>query len=308
MAIVIIRQDSKIEEWKKALSSFAPEVPVYSYLESHPKAQITMALVWKHPKGSLLQYPNLACIASSGAGVDFIWEDEIPKNIPVTRVIDPMLSQDMSSFILALIYNHLKGLNTYKFNELQQQWKPIQQLRKTAVKVGIMGMGQLGTHTALRLYQAGFSVQGWATSEKNIAEIKTFKGKAELSSFLATSTILVCLLPLTSATKGILNEALFSMLPKGAFIINVARGGHLVDQDLLSAINSGHLSGAALDVFNQEPLEEGHPFWNHPKIHITPHIASVSDTASVVPQIIKNYNKLRVKKPLENVVSVKKEY
>ncbi len=135
-----------------------------------------------------------------------------------------------------------------------------------------------------------------------------FSGEDELAIFLDTTDILVCLLPLTPETTGILNHNVFRKLPKNAYIINVARGGHLVDEDLLQALDSGHLSGACLDVYHQEPLPTSHPFWKHPKIHMTPHYASVSDTASVLPQILENYERLRKDKPLLNKVDTKKGY
>ena len=309
MGIVIIRQDNKIDVWKNAILANAPKTRVYSYLEEHPKDKITMALVWKHPKGILNRYPHLKCIASSGAGVDFIFNDpDGPKHIPITRVVDPMLANDMSEFIIALVFNHLKNLNLYKADQLSHNWIPKNYVRIKDVIIGIMGMGELGNHVAKSLRHIGFKVQGWANSSKTMAGIKTFVGQKELPPFLCTTNILICLLPLTERTSGILDKQLFKQLPQGAFIINVARGGHMVDSDLLEFLEKGHLSGAGLDVFHEEPLPKGHPFWNHPKIHITPHIASVTDIASVVPQILENYERLQNGQPLLHQVSFQKGY
>ncbi len=309
MAIVIIRQDGKIDLWKGALKDRNPEVAVYSYLEEHPKEAITMAVIWKHPKGSLSHYPNLKCIASAGAGVDYIFEDtKVPKDVPITRIVDPYLASDMSEHVLAVILAELKNFNIYKLQQVDSHWSPIEYRRIKDVKVGIMGLGELGSLSATDLMKFGFSVQGWSRGKKTIKGVRTFYGSEEFDSFLESTQILVCLLPLTPETEGILNSELFSKLPNGCYIINVARGGHLVDEDLLKALDNGHLSGACLDVYHQEPLPSDHPFWNHPKIFMTPHYASVSDTNSVVPQILENYERLRHGENLLNKVNRNKGY
>ena len=309
MSIVIIRQDDKINSWKAALKAAAPALKVYSYLDEHPKDEIEVALIWKHPQGSLSNYPNLKYIASSGAGVDFIFEDaSAPRNLPITRVVDTMLASDMSEYVIAVIFAYLKQLNTYKIDQLKGVWKPRAYHRISDFTVGIMGLGALGTVLAKDLITYGFKTQAWASSKKVLDSVKTFSGQKELHDFLSTTEILVCLLPLTDATAGILNQDLFKQLPKGAHIINAARGGHVQDDQLLEMIDNGHLSGASLDVFHKEPLQFDHPFWTHEKINITPHYASVSDTNSVVSQIIENYRRLKAGEPLLNLVSCEKGY
>ncbi len=309
MAIVIIRQDGKIEEWKKALKAAAPNLKVYGYLDPHLKDEIVMALVWKHPQGVLAHYKNLACIASFGAGVDFIFEDPtIDNQIPITRVIDPFLANDMSEFVIAQILAYLKNLGQYKVDQLNKEWNPVPYQRIEDVTVGIMGVGALGTVLAKDLLQLGFRVIGWANSPRAEGQFQVYAGFREVEEFLSQSSILVCLLPLTQATTGILNESLFNSLPKGAFLINAARGGHLVDQGLLRALDRGQLAGACLDVFHEEPLPGDHLFWEHPKIHITPHIASVSNITSVLPQLLENYRRLQKGEVLKNLVSREKQY
>ena len=274
-----------------------------------------MALVWKHPKGSLAEYPNLKLIACNVAGVDFIFEDaDRPEDVPITRIVDSKLADDMSEHVLAVILGHLKNLELYKLQQTQKIWEPRPYRRISDFTVGIMGLGELGSVLAKDLVRFGFKVQGWSNSPKSIANVKSFYGKGEasdgkgLADFLASSEILVCLLPLTDETSGILNTSLFEQLPKNAFVINVARGGHLVDADLIQMLDSGHLSGAGLDVYHEEPLPISHPFWEHPKIHMTPHYASVSDPESVVPQIIQNYRRLQAGKPLMHEVSRDRGY
>lgn len=295
--------------WKNALLRANTELRVYSYVEAHPKEEISMALIWKHPKGTLANYPNLKCIASAGAGVDYIFEDEtVPEHIPITRVVDPFLASDMSEHVMACIYAELKNFNRYKVQQMQGLWKPTDYRRIADVTVGILGLGELGALTGRDLVQNGFAVQGWSRNKKSMDGITTFDGKEGLRDFLRKTDFLVCLLPLTPDTAGILNTALFEQLPKGAYVINVARGGHLVDEDLLANLDKGHLSGACLDVYHQEPLPTSHPFWKHPKIFMTPHYASVSDTNSVVPQIIRNYSNIMEGKELINRVSRSKGY
>ncbi len=309
MAIVVIRQDDRIDLWKNALQNAHNGIKVYSFLEDHPTEDITMAVIWKHPKGSLAKYPNLQCIASAGAGVDYIFEDDTrPKNIPITRIVDPYLASDMSEHVLAVILAHLKNLNSYKLDQMANVWVPKDYLRIKDVTVGILGLGELGALTARDLVSFNFNVQGWSRSKKEIEGVKTFYGPQGQQDFLSATDILVCLLPLTPATKGILNKELLSQLPQNAFVINVARGGHLVDEDLIALLDSDHLSGACLDVYHTEPLPATHPFWNHRKVHMTPHYASVSDTNSVIPQIIENYNRLGSAEKLQNLVDSDKGY
>ncbi|WP_423999806.1 2-hydroxyacid dehydrogenase [Maribacter sp. IgM3_T14_3] len=309
MAIVVIRQDDRIDLWKNALQNADTSVKVYSYLEDHPKEEITMAVIWKHPKGTLANYPNLKCIASAGAGVDYIFEDETrPKSIPITRIVDPFLASDMSEHVLAVVLAHLKNLNAYKLDQIANNWAPKDYLRIKDVTVGILGLGELGALTATDLTKFGFRVQGWSRSKKNIEGVTTFSGADEQQEFLKTTDVLVCLLPLTPSTEGILNKELMSQLPKNAFVINVARGGHLVDADLIELLDVEHLSGACLDVYHKEPLPKNHPFWNHKKVHMTPHYASVSDTNSVIPQLIENYYKIGSGEKLQNLVDADKGY
>ncbi|MGC1516495.1 MAG: glyoxylate/hydroxypyruvate reductase A [Maribacter sp.] len=309
MAIVVIRQDDKLELWKNALLQADAGVKVYDYLKEHPKEDITMAVIWKHPVGALSPYPNLKCIASAGAGVDYIFEDPTrPKGIPITRIVDPYLASDMSEHVVSVILAHLKNLNAYKAQQIKKVWKPMEYQRIKEVTVGILGLGELGAQTATDLISFGFQVQGWSRSKKNIPHVTSFSGKEELATFLESCNVLVCLLPLTPETEGILNKDFLSQLPKNAYLVNVARGGHLVDGDLIMLLDNGHLSGACLDVFHKEPLPKAHPFWSHEKIHMTPHYASVSDPKSVIPQLLENYRRLGKGQELQHQVDAEKGY
>jgi glyoxylate/hydroxypyruvate reductase A len=308
MALLLIRQDGKTPQWLNAFKFQDTKIECYNFNEPHPKEKITMALVWKQPHGLLGQYENLKCVASMGAGVDFIFEDPSFHNgLLMTRVVDPLLITDMEEFVMAQIYAHMKGLYQYQIQQSKSHWQQNPYLRKKDITVGIMGMGVLGSATAKALVTQGFNVFGWSNSKKQIKGITTYE-KEDLDLFLQQTNVLVCLLPLTPETNGILDLSLFSKLPKSAFIIHVARGPHLVREDLIQSIDQGHLSGAAIDVFPIEPLEENDPLWVHPNIYITPHCASISSPESVVAQIIVNYNRLMSNQPLLNQVDTAKGY
>ncbi|MGB5691966.1 MAG: glyoxylate/hydroxypyruvate reductase A [Flavobacteriaceae bacterium] len=309
MSVVIIRQDGKIDEWKFALASAAPQITFYSYLEDHPKDDIEIAMVWKHPTGIFKEYPSLKYVASFGAGVDFLLDDpEIPSHVKITRVVDPVLASDMSEFVIAALFSFMKNLTRYRTDQISKVWDPLPYKRIGDLTVGIMGMGALGSRLAADLCQIGFKVVGWSRSRKKLDAVECYTGEKQKSDFLSRSNVLVCLLPLTRETSGIIKTKLFKQLPQGAYVINVARGGHLVDQDLIDMIDHGHISGACLDVYHQEPLPEGHPFWNHPKVFMTPHVASVSDVRAVVPQLLDNYYRFKKGEPLLNEVSTLRGY
>ena len=306
MSFLIISSQRDPKAWVEALKQQDPELDLEVYPEVKDPNKVEFALSWKHPHGIFRDYPNLKVIASMGAGIDhIIGDNEIPEHIKITRVIDEQLTKDMSVFVLSLLLEHLRNLSLH---HCSKDWKPKKYLRPEEVQVGIMGMGVLGVGVAEKLIRNKFNVTGWSRTKKEILGVTTFHGDDQLDKFLGESRVLVNLLPLTSETKNILQKSLFEALPKGAYLINVARGEHLVEDDLLEMINKGHLAGAALDVFRQEPLPAGHPFWKNDRIKVTPHIASVTNPATVVPQILENYQRMKNGKELQNVVDREKEY
>ncbi len=305
MSVLVISPGRNPEVWVRELRNQHPGMKVFVYPEEHDKEEVEYAVTWKQPRGIFKNYPNLKVVASMGAGVDHITSDpEIPEDVVITRIVDKQLRVDMSVFVLALILDHLRNISEH---HCSSSWEPKKYKRIMDTRVGILGLGELGSGVAENLVMNGFQVSGWAKSAKDIDEVSTYSGD-ELNEFLDDLNVLVCLLPLTPETENILNKELFEKLPEGAYIINVARGEHLVEQDLLDMVNSGHLSGAALDVFRKEPLPEDHPFWQNEKIFVTPHIASVTDPREVVPQIIDNYNRMTEGEELRNVVTREKGY
>lgn len=309
MALSLICPTKDSRPWVAAIKAIAPELDLRVWPDDGDKADVTFTLVWAQPQGIFSQYPNLQVISSMGAGVDnLLQDDSIPSQANVVRMVDPRLVSQMGDYVLAAVLNHVRQFPDYGQYQQQQQWQPLQPRNIDDVTVGVMGVGQIGSTVATRLSQVGFQVLGWSRRAKTITDIQVFAGQQQLSNFLAASEILVCLLPLTAETENILNAETLGHLPQGAYIINVARGNHLVEEDLLSLLNNNYLVGACLDVFRQEPLPLEHPFWSHSKITITPHVASLTDPVSVAPQIVENYRRMTAGEPLLNQVDLQQGY
>ncbi len=309
MAFLIIAPDLKISSWVKYLSMQAPGIDIRIWPEVGDADDIEFALSWNHPQGEFKKYKNIKCIASLGAGVDHILRDsDLPAGVPVTRVVASSMAQSMSEYAVLGVLNYCRQFDSYRANQSQKKWQPRIPLLAADMRIGIMGLGQLGKDAAKKLSYLGFPVTGWSQTPKDIERVKCLAGEDALDDFLSQTRILICMLPLTPKTKGILNHKTFDKLPAGAYVINVARGQHLIEKDLLAALDSGQLDGACLDVFDVEPLPEDHPFWNHPKIIVTPHISSITYPKGVAPQIIENYRRTKTGKPLLNVVDIKRGY
>lgn len=309
MALVIISSKGNGLEWKSQLKQLDSELDIRIYPDERNRDEVTFALAWNPPLGIFSKFPSLKCISSTGAGVDHILKDAgLPTGVSVTRVVDERLSQDMSNYLITYVMAHLRSTEVYNKQQQNRNWQQLEYQLPENVGVGILGMGELGSNVAKSLIDLGFEVKGWSRSAKVFDSVSMYTGNEELESFLSDVNILICLLPLTDETRNILSGELFKTLPKGAYIINVARGEHLVDADLLEYINNGHLSGACLDVFRKEPLPKDHPFWLNDKITITPHVASVTSIADVAPQILENYRRTMAGEPLLNLVSMEKGY
>jgi len=306
MSVLIICPGKDPSKWVEALKELEPGINLSVYPEVQEPEKIKYVISWKHPRGIFKKYPNIKVIASMGAGVDHITSDpEIPHSVDITRIIDEQLCKDMSSFVLSLVMDKIRNISIY---HNARTWEPLLYKQENEEQIGIMGLGTLGEAVAKKLIKNDFKVCGWAKSKKHIEGVHSYQGERELFEFLNKTTVLVCLLPLTAETENILNKELFEKLPKGAYIINVARGEHLVEHDLLEMIDKMHLSGASLDVFRNEPLPQEHPFWKHPRIYVTPHIASVTDPKKVVHQIIENYKRMLGNLPLKNKIELRKGY
>ncbi len=291
------------------LKLFDPSVDIHIWPEIDEIKDIDLILAWRHPLGILKKFPQLKCIASLGAGVDHLMVDqEIPKHVPIIRVMDPYMANDILHYVLTYVLHYVKRVDHWDDCQIQKAWIKKPPFNFADKTVGIMGLGFLGKKAAQALQQIGLKVIGWSNSRKNIPGIQDYEGNAELIHFLSLTDILVCLLPLTPQTENILNDHTLSQLKPNACLINLGRGEHLVEADLISSLDSGQLSAAYLDVFRQEPLPTDHPFWRHPKIRITPHIASVTHPQTAVPQLIETYRKLLMGKVVNNVVDLARGY
>ena len=309
MAFLIIATDTKVSSWVKYFSMMDPDIDIRIWPEVGNADDIEFAFSWNHPPGEFKKYKNLKCIASLGAGVDHILNDpDLPAGVPVTRVVEPSMAQSMSEYAVLSVLNYCRLFDSFRADQSQKKWQPRIPLLAADMRIGIMGLGQLGKDAAEKLTYLGFPVIGWSRTPKNIEGVKCLAGEEALDDFLSQTRILICMLPLTPKTKGILNQKIFDKLPAGAYVINVARGQHLIEKDLLAALDSGQLSGACLDVFEVEPLPEDHPFWSHPKIIVTPHISSLTFPKAVAPQIIENYHRTETGRSLLNVVDIERGY
>jgi len=309
MALLFKADVDRAGNWERALTSLAPDIELRIWPEAGDPAEIDYALVWKPPPGELKSYPNLKIIFSVGAGIDHLASDpELPRHIPLVRMVEPGLTAGMSEFVVMAVLYHHRFMIEYGLQRREETWEEISQIAAEDRTVGIMGLGVLGRDAAEKLKPFGFSLAGWSRSPKEVPGVTGYHGDDGLKAFLAATDILVCLLPLTAETANILNAETFAALPRGAAVINVARGGHQVEDDLLAALDSGQLSGATLDVFQEEPLPAGHPIWQHPRILMTPHVASMTIPRSAAKAVIDNIRRFEAGEPLTDVVDLEKGY
>jgi glyoxylate/hydroxypyruvate reductase len=264
----------------------APVEIVVDGKDAYRPEEIDYVLGFRPPPGFLKTLPKLKAAFSLGAGVDgFLCDPDYPRDVPLVRFVDRSLAAEMAQFVLmhVLIRHRLQRF----FDEAQRQGQWRQRMlprRSEETRVGFLGMGEIGAFAAPLVAALGFAVSSWTRSRKALAGVTSYAGENELKAFLGQTDILVCLLSLTRKTAGILNATAFAALPVGTFVINVARGGHLKEADLIAALDAGHLSGAVLDVFEEEPLPPESPLWQHPKVTVTPHVAAISQ-----PQIAMAY-------------------
>jgi glyoxylate/hydroxypyruvate reductase A len=265
-------------EWQEAFAEAAPGLTLRLWDDPSVRAEeVRLALVWDPEPGRLARYPNLGLILCSGAGVDAVVRDPSLPPVPIVRLATPGAAQRMGEYVCWAVLSLLKDARRFARNQAAGRWEYFEpRFSAPECRVGVLGLGVLGGRAAEMLAGLGFQVAGWSRGRKAIPGVQSFAGDAELGVFLARSDILVCLLPDTPATRGILSAPLFAQLPKGAGIVNAGRGAHQNFADILAALDSGQLSGAVLDVFEDEPLPQGHPAWSHPRILVTPHCASLA--------------------------------
>lgn len=274
---------------------------------------IEYAVVWKQKPGLLAKLPNLKAIFSIGAGVDHVFADPSLPDVPIVRVVADNLTQYMTEYVLWRVLDHFRQGQLYRSQQTKKTWHEPPQRPAQDIAVGIMGLGNLGRASANALKAVGFTVNGWSRRPQDVAGVTTFDGDAGLVPFLNATDILVVLLPLTEATKGIVNYGLLKELRRrnglgGAVLINAGRGRLQRDADILRALDDGTLKEASLDVFEVEPLPKTSPMWTHPKVFVTPHAAATSDPAHLVPPMLRQMDAFERGEPLENLVDRKAGY
>jgi glyoxylate/hydroxypyruvate reductase A len=273
------------------------------------KEEIEFALTWRPKLGELRNYPNLKAIFSLGAGVDHLLRDpDLPEGVPLVRLVDPDLTHGMTEYVTHWAMHYHRGFHVYSARQAENNWRQDRYPHPSERRVGILGLGVLGSDAANALVNLGFDVAGWSRTEKSISGAKSYFGKDGLVPFLGRAEILICLLPLTPETEGVINTETLAHLPDGAFIINAARGAHIVDVDLLAALGSGKVAAVTLDVFSPEPLAEDHPYWSHPNVTITPHIASLTNPTTAAGEIAANIKRVQAGNPPHNIVDIKGGY
>ena len=290
-------------QWTALFAQCAPHVTVHDW--NHPpadRALIDFALVWEPDAGQLATFPQLKAVLSSAAGVDHILADPLlPAHLPIVRMVTAESQQRMAEFCLMATLMLQKNMPRAYAQQRQQQWQEFNPpCTAPDTTVGILGLGTLGGAVARQLRAVGYAVQGWSQTRKQIDGVRSFCGAAELPAFLQRSQVLVCLLPDTPATRGILNAPLFAQLPRGAQLINAGRGTQLVDADLLAALGSGQLDSALLDVAEPEPLPPTSPLWGHPRIILTPHIAASASRPAKARQAARAMQEWQAGRPLSN--------
>lgn len=309
MACLFLSQVDDPTAWSDAIKQTLPDLDIRTWPDTGKVEEIEVALAWRYPPGELLRYPNLKLICSLGAGVDHLMADpQRPKHVPIVRIIDPAMTDGMSEYVLYGVLRFHRDFHQFDAFQRDGVWKKLGPRRARDCRVGILGLGEIGGDAARKVASLGFDVAGWSRSKRTLPGIQTFHGTDGLTSFLKRTHILVCLLPLTPDTAGIINARTLAALPRGAYVINAARGGHIVDADLIAALDSGHIEGALLDVFAPEPLPPDHPFWKHPKVSLTPHVASLTRPATAAAQIADNIKRQREGRTLTGLVDTGRGY
>jgi glyoxylate/hydroxypyruvate reductase A len=296
----IVFTDDAAHSYAQAISTLAPDISLWS-IDDPDAVNADVAVSWVPKPGIYRRFPQLRLIHSIGAGANAIALDGSGSHLPICRIVDPEQALSMAHYIVWGVLEFHRDMDALRVAQSKKQWRRTVPRSLDQTVVGIMGMGVMGRAAATAIVQLGFCVRGLSRTGSTIPGIPCYSER-EMDSFLAGVDIVVCLLPLTASTRGILSRSLFSRLNRGAKLIHVGRGEHLVEADLLAALECGHLDGAMVDVFLHEPLRSDNPFWTNDKIIVTPHIAALSSKETVAAQIVSNVRALRAGHALSNQV------
>ncbi|ALL37624.1 glyoxylate/hydroxypyruvate reductase GhrA [Serratia marcescens] len=301
------------QEWLTGIKQRLPQAEIREWQRGDERPA-DYALVWRPPHEMLANRRDLKAVFALGAGVDAILDQErkhpgtLPAGVPLLRLEDTGMAQQMQEYALSYVLRYFRRFDEYQALQQRQEWQPLDPHSLDDFTIGILGAGVLGQSVARKLTEFGFSVRCWSRSAKQIDGVQSFAGEAQRGAFLDGVKLLINLLPNTPETVGILNRELFAQLRPGAYLINIARGAHLVEADLLAALEQGQLAAATLDVFAREPLPQDHPFWRHPRVTITPHIAAITLPQQAMDQIAANIRALEAGHAPAGVVDRQRGY
>lgn len=309
MTILFCSDSDPPEPWRRTFAHAFPQMPFRVWPDCGPLNAIHYALVWRPPSGLLAQLPNLKAILVLGAGVDSTLSDvTLPRDIPVLRLVDAGLPGPMAEYALYAVLYFQRRMQGYAGLQRDAVWRRIPWSLAEEWPVGVMGLGVIGGLIARRIAALGYPVAGWVRSPRLLEGMEVFAGRDRLHGFLARSRVVINALPLTPETENILDACAFDAMRRGSYLVNIGRGGHVADRDLIAALDSGQLDGAMLDVFRDEPLPSTHPFWRHPKIIVTPHAAAPTIPNAAEAQVIENVRRLERGEPPLGVVDREKGY
>ena len=304
--MVFYSKADNFDDWRAALAAEGVDLRLESEIDD--RTSVRHALVWKPPHGFFARFPNLALVVNLGAGVDaLVGRDDLP-DVAITRLSDPKMSRMMAGYVLFAVTRHARNIVAFERAQRQRQWHYIHPRDPETIRVGILGLGQLGLAAALECARQGYQVQGWSSTLKSVDGIRTLAGRDTLPEILADNDILVCMLPQTPHTRSLLNAERLALMKSGAAFINVSRGAVVDEAALIAALKSGHIAEATLDVFAAEPLPESSPLWEMDNVLITPHLASVALPASAAAQIGENVRRVRAGQPVLSRVDLGRGY
>lgn len=304
MGVLVLTQPMPPAPIVAALRRALPDEPVFDDVNraAERAPEIEALVTWRLTPGLAELFPSLRFIAASAAGVDKIVGPALPPRLPVTRTVDPAQNQQIAQYVAAVVLRHVRDLARYEAQQRDRVWRRHAVPAPSDCTVGLLGLGESGRVVARALGALGFMVAGWSRSPRQLDGVETFHGTDGLAWMLPRCQVLICLLPLTAETMGIVDAQLLQRLPAGAFVVNVARGGHVVEADLVGALRSGHLAGAALDVQAAEPLPPDSALWQAPRLQLTPHIASLPSPDAIATQVVENLVRTRRGEPLLRTV------
>lgn len=306
MNITVCFDQLDARPWVQGVQAALPQARVSAWTPGAPQADL--AIVWAPPQTFIDEQPGLQALFNIGAGVDALLKLRLPPALKVVRLDDAGMSVQMAEYVGHAVIRHFREFDAYEADSRMGRWSYRKPRSRADFAVGVMGLGVLGERVARTLQVFDFPVNGYSRTPKQIDGVRCFAGPGQLGDFLQASRILVNLMPLTPATENILNRDTLSQLQRGGYLVNVARGRHLVEEDLIALIDEGHLAGATLDVFRAEPLPPQHPFWQHPKITVTPHTSARTLREESIAQIVGKIGALQRGEPINGVVDPQKGY